>query len=48
MDKWFYWASIISSMIYLIVAEDKTSIWAFMAIMTFLFYIDNKIDEKDN
>lgn len=48
MDKWYYWASIISSMIYLIVAEDKTSIWAFLAIMSYLFYIDNKIDEKDN
>lgn len=46
MDKWYYWASCISSMIYFVVAEDKTSIWAFMAIMSYLYYIDNKIDEQ--
>ena len=42
MDKWYYLVSIMSSMIYLVVAEDKTSIWAFMAIMSYLFYIDDK------
>ena len=46
MKSWDFWSSIISSVIYLVVTEDKTSIWAFMAIMTYLFRIDNKIDEK--
>ena len=36
------------SIAYFICAEDKTSILAFVAIMNYLFYIDNKIDEKDN
>lgn len=40
--------SIISSIIYFVVSEEKTSMWAFVAIMSYLFYIDDKIDEKDN
>ena len=48
MRNWYFFISIIASVIYFVVTEDKTSIWAFMAIMSYLFYIDDKIDEKDN
>lgn len=48
MNKLYYWTSIISSMIYYFNVEDKSSVLAFLAIMSYLFYIDNKIDEKDN
>ncbi len=34
------------SIAYFILAEDKTSIIAFVAIMSYLFYIENKIDDK--
>lgn len=44
----YYISSVFTSMLYFIYAEDKTSILAFVAIMSYLFYIDNKIDEKDN
>ena len=46
MKTWNFCASMVAGIVYLIIAEDKTSIWAFMAIMSYLFYIDNKIDEK--
>lgn len=42
MNNWYFLTSIILSIIYLVVAEDKTSILAFMAIMNYLFYIDDK------
>ena len=48
MANWYFWTSIISSITYFVVSEDKTSIWAFIAILNYLFYIDEKIDEKDN
>lgn len=48
MNKWFYWSSVIASGIYIALTEDKTSILAFLAIMSYLFYIDDKINEKDN
>lgn len=48
MRDWYYFTSIIASVIYFVLAEDKTSILAFLAIMSYLFYIDDKIDEKDN
>lgn len=46
MRDWYYFTSIIVSVIYYFVAEDKTSILSFFAIMSYLFYIDKKIDEK--
>jgi hypothetical protein len=46
MKIWNLCGSIVASIVYFIVAEDKTSIVAFVAIMNYLFYIDNKIDEK--
>lgn len=49
MIKWYYFiSSIVMSIAYFMLAEDKPSILAFVAIMRYLFYIDNKIDEKDN
>lgn len=48
MKTWNFCGSIVASIIYFIIAEDKTSIIAFVAIMSYLFYIDSKIDEKDN
>ena len=48
MKTWNFCSSIIASIVYFIIAEDKTSIVAFLAILNYLFYIDNKIDEKDN
>ena len=48
MKTWNFYASVIASIVYIIVAEDKTSIVALFAILNYLFYIDNKIDEKDN
>lgn len=42
MKHWNFWTSIIASVIYFVVAEDKTSILAFLAIMSYLFYIDDK------
>lgn len=46
MKSWNFWGSFIASIVYFITAEDKTSIVAFVAIMNYLFYLDNKIDEK--
>ena len=48
MKTWNFCASVIASIVYIIIAEDKTSIVAFFAILNYLFYIDDKIDEKDN
>lgn len=48
MKSWYLFISIIASVIYFVDAEDKTSIYAFLAIMSYLFYIDDKIDGKDN
>ena len=48
MKTWNFLGSFIASIVYFIIAEDKTSIVAFVAIMNYLFYINNKIDEKDN
>lgn len=49
MSKWFYYlSSVVMSIAYFIYAEDRTSILAFVAIMCYLFFIENKIDEKDN
>lgn len=48
MKTWNFCASFVASIVYLIIAEDRTSIIAFIAIMNYLFYIDSKIDEKDN
>ena len=46
MKTWNFCASVVGSIVYLIVAEDKTSIVAFLAILNYLFYIEDKIDEK--
>lgn len=49
MIKWYYFiSSIAMSIAYFIIAEDRTSLLAFVAVMSYLFYIDFKIDEKDN
>lgn len=48
MRNWYFWISIITYLMYFVVAEDKTSVLAFIATMSYLFYIDDKIDEKDN
>lgn len=45
MKKIFFLASII---LYAIVEEDITDKLSFLLIMSFLFYIDNNKDEKDN
>lgn len=45
LKNWNYFASIGSSFVYFIIAEDQTSIVAFIAILNYLFYIDNKIDK---
>lgn len=47
IKTWNFCASVVASITYFIIAEDKTSIVAFMAIMNYLFYIDDKIDEKE-
>ena len=44
MKTWNFYASVTASIVYIIVAEDKTSIVAFLAILNYLFYIDDKID----
>ena len=36
------------SITYFVCAEDTSSLLAFTAIMCYLFYIDYKMDEKDN
>jgi hypothetical protein len=46
MKTWNFCASIIASIVYFIIAEDKTSIVAFLAILNYFFYIDNKIDKQ--
>ena len=46
MKTWNFCASICASIVYFVIAEDKTSIVAFVAILNYLFYIDNKIDEQ--
>ena len=46
MSKWYYLSSVVMSMLYFIYAEDKTSILAFVAIMSYLYYIDDKIDKQ--
>ena len=48
MKSWYFFISIIASVIYFVVAEDKSLYIGFLAIMSYLFYIDDKIDEKDN
>lgn len=49
MVKWYYFiSSIVMFIAYFICAEDRTSLLAFVAIMNYLFYIDSKINEKDN
>ena len=42
MRDWYYFTSIIASVIYFVISEEKTSMWAFVAIMSYLFYIDDK------
>lgn len=46
MKLYYFISSVIMSIAYFILAEDKTSIIAFVAIMSYLFYIENKIDDK--
>lgn len=46
MRNWYFFTSIIASVIYYVAAEDKTSVLAFLAIMSYLFYIDDKIDKQ--
>ena len=47
MSRWYcFISSVVMSIAYLMFAEDKTSVLAFVAIMSYLFYIENKIDEK--
>ena len=38
----YYISSVLTSILYFVYAEDKTSIWAFVAIMSYLSYIDDK------
>lgn len=48
MSKWYYYiSSVVMSIAYLIYAEDQTSILAFVAIMCYLYLIENKIDGKE-
>lgn len=47
MKTWNFCTAVVASIVYFIIAEDKTSIVAFLAILNYLFYIDNKIDEKE-
>lgn len=48
MSKWYYYlSSVVMSIAYFIYAEDKSSILAFVAIMSYLYYIDDKIDGKE-
>ena len=49
MIKWYHFiSSVVMSIAYFIYAKDKTTLLAFVAIMSYLFYIENKIDKKDN
>ena len=42
MRNWYFFTSIISGVIYIVEAEDKTFVYAFLAIISYLFYIDDK------
>lgn len=46
MKTWNLYASIVASIVYFIIAEDKTSIVAFFAILNYLSYLNDKIDEQ--
>jgi hypothetical protein len=46
MKHWDFWTSIIAGVIYFVVAEDRAFMLAFLAIMSYLFYIDDKIDKQ--
>lgn len=46
MKHWNFWTSIIVGVTYLVVAEDSAFILAFLAIMSYLFYMDDKIDKQ--
>lgn len=46
MRDLYFFISIVANVIYFVVAEDKTSMSAFLAIMSYLFYIDDKIDKQ--
>ena len=46
MKDCYFWTSIIAGVIYFVVAEDIAFILAFLAIMSYLFYIDDKIDKQ--